>query len=230
MTEGKPRLLILGLDSVPPELLFDRFLPQMPSIQRLMERGPYGVLRTIDPPITVPAWAVMFTGVDPGTLGIYGFRHRRPGSYTDTYVPNPRMIRFPPVWDQLSRAGKRVCVIGMPPGYPPPTVNGVYIGDFLTPTKAKDFVDFALNPELAVEVTLQPIRRFGMDGAILFADILLLPHALGQKLEFVQGEGPRDHGRSHLCGLEPRRHRRIRAGRHDLSQPDSGEVKGADQR
>jgi len=57
--------------------------------------------------------------------------------------------------------------------------------------KAKSFVDLALNPELAVEVTLQPIRRFGMDGAILFADILLVPHALGQKLEFLEGEGPR---------------------------------------
>ncbi|MBL6853494.1 MAG: uroporphyrinogen decarboxylase [Alphaproteobacteria bacterium] len=57
-------------------------------------------------------------------------------------------------------------------------------------TKAKSFVDLALNPELAVEVTLQPIRRFGMDGAILFADILLVPHALGQKLEFLAGEGP----------------------------------------
>jgi predicted AlkP superfamily phosphohydrolase/phosphomutase len=135
-----PRLLVLGLDSIPPELLFDRFLPQMPGIRALMARSEYGTLRTIDPPITVPAWAVMFTGVDPGTLGIYGFRHRRPGSYTDTYVPTPRLIRYPTIWDQLSRAGKRVCVIGMPPGYPPPIVNGVYIGDFLTPSKAKDFV------------------------------------------------------------------------------------------
>ena len=57
--------------------------------------------------------------------------------------------------------------------------------------KAKGFVDLALNPELAIEVTLQPVRRFGMDGAILFADILLIPHALGQTLEFVAGEGPR---------------------------------------
>jgi uroporphyrinogen decarboxylase len=56
---------------------------------------------------------------------------------------------------------------------------------------AKNFIDFCLNPELAVEVTLQPIRRFGMDAAILFADILLIPHALGQKVEFLEGEGPR---------------------------------------
>lgn len=57
--------------------------------------------------------------------------------------------------------------------------------------KAPDFVQFCLNPELAIEVTLQPVRRFGLDAAILFADILLIPHALGQKLWFAEGEGPR---------------------------------------
>jgi uroporphyrinogen decarboxylase len=57
--------------------------------------------------------------------------------------------------------------------------------------KAKNFIDFCLTPELAVEVTLQPVRRFGMDAAILFADILLVPHALGQQVRFVEGEGPR---------------------------------------
>jgi uroporphyrinogen decarboxylase len=57
--------------------------------------------------------------------------------------------------------------------------------------KAPNFIAFALNPELATEVTLQPVRRFGMDGAILFADILLLPHALGQSVGFHEGEGPR---------------------------------------
>ena len=55
--------------------------------------------------------------------------------------------------------------------------------------QASDFVDFCLTPRLASEATLQPIRRFGMDAAIVFADILLVPRALGQKLEFGE-EGP----------------------------------------
>ncbi len=57
--------------------------------------------------------------------------------------------------------------------------------------KAKDFLELCLTPELAEEITLQPIRRFGFDAAILFADILLVPSALGQKLWFQDGEGPR---------------------------------------
>ena len=55
--------------------------------------------------------------------------------------------------------------------------------------QAHDFVDFCLNPVLAAEATLQPVRRFGMDAAIIFADILLVPRALGQKLSFGD-EGP----------------------------------------
>ena len=57
--------------------------------------------------------------------------------------------------------------------------------------EAKDFIDFCLRPALAIEATLQPIRRFGMDAAILFADILLVPHAMGQTVRFVEGDGPR---------------------------------------
>jgi uroporphyrinogen decarboxylase len=57
--------------------------------------------------------------------------------------------------------------------------------------KAGGFVELCLNPELASEVTLQPVRRFGLDAAIIFSDILIVPYALGVKLWFEEGEGPR---------------------------------------
>jgi len=56
--------------------------------------------------------------------------------------------------------------------------------------QAADFIALCTNPDLATEVTLQPIRRFGFDAAILFSDILMVPWALGQDLRFVEGEGP----------------------------------------
>jgi uroporphyrinogen decarboxylase len=56
--------------------------------------------------------------------------------------------------------------------------------------KAKNFLNMCLTPEMATEITLQPIRRFNMDAAILFADILLIPYALGVSLEFRESEGP----------------------------------------
>jgi uroporphyrinogen decarboxylase len=57
--------------------------------------------------------------------------------------------------------------------------------------KAGGFLDLCFNPELAAEVTLQPIRRFGFDAAILFSDILVVSLALGRKVEFLAGEGPK---------------------------------------
>lgn len=58
-------------------------------------------------------------------------------------------------------------------------------------TKAANFLDFCFTPDLAVEATLQPIRRYGFDAAILFSDIMVIPHALGQRVWFEEGRGPR---------------------------------------
>ena len=69
---------------------------------------------------------------------------------------------------------------------------GRYLPEYrATRAQAGDFLSLCYNSELAAEVTLQPIRRYGFDAAILFADILLLPQALGADLWFETGEGPR---------------------------------------
>lgn len=79
--------------------------------------------------------------------------------------------------------------------FPPPIwmmrQAGRYLPEYReTRAKAGGFLDLCYNPELAIEVTLQPIRRFGFDAAILFSDILVVPHALGRELSFEEGRGP----------------------------------------
>ena len=67
-------------------------------------------------------------------------------------------------------------------------------------------LDMAYDPEAAAEITLQPLKRFAFDGAILFSDILIVPHAIGQELTFVAGEGPRlapPLSEASLDGLQP---------------------------
>jgi len=69
---------------------------------------------------------------------------------------------------------------------------GRYLPEYReTRSKAGGFLDLCYSPDFAVEVTLQPIRRFGFDAAILFSDILVVPHALGRDLRFEEGHGPR---------------------------------------
>ena len=69
---------------------------------------------------------------------------------------------------------------------------GRYLPEYRqTRAQARNFLDFCLTPELAIEATLQPIRRYGFDAAILFSDIMSVPYALGQKVWFEEGRGPR---------------------------------------
>ena len=144
------KVAIIGLDSVPPELLFGALLDKLPNIRRMTSKGIYGKLRTCDPPITVPAWMVMFTGKNPGKLGIYGFRHRKPGSYTDGYIVNSTHVKEPTVWDVLGENRHRSVVIGMPPGYPPVRMkDGAMVSCFLTPSQERPFT---YPPELKDEI------------------------------------------------------------------------------
>jgi predicted AlkP superfamily phosphohydrolase/phosphomutase len=127
------RALVIGLDCAPPQLVFERWRAELPALHALMERGRYGVLRSCDPPITVPAWACMTSSRSPGALGIYGFRNRRDHSYEGLTIADSRSVNAPRVWDVLSARGRSAIVIGVPPSYPVTALNGVMISCFLTP-------------------------------------------------------------------------------------------------
>ncbi len=128
----QPRVLIIGLDCAAPSMVFDRYREQMPHLHGLMQRGRWGPLASTMPPITVPAWVSMTTGRDPGELGLYGFRQRKPGSYA-LRMSTAADVPYKRVWDWAGQAGKTVSALYVPLTSPPRALNGTQISGFLTP-------------------------------------------------------------------------------------------------
>ena len=146
---NKKRVVVIGLDCAAPKTLFEDFLDDCPNIKKLMDNGVYGKLRSSDPPITVPAWMVMSTGKKPGTLGIYGFRHRKGRSYTDFWVANSQTIKEPKIWDIIGKKGLKSIILGVPPTFPAEPLNGILITGFITPDTMSNFT---YPPELKFEI------------------------------------------------------------------------------
>ncbi len=133
MRSDSRKVFVIGLDCAEPTLVFERWRDRLPNFRRLMDHGVYGNLESCTPAITVPAWSVMTSSKDPGTLGIYGFRNRADYSYDKMSIATGSAVKTDRVWDILSRSGKRVNVVGVPGTYPPRPVNGCLVGCFLTP-------------------------------------------------------------------------------------------------
>ena len=133
------KAFVIGLDCLDPQLLFCKYLKDLPAIRALLKNSVWGRMKSTLPPITCPAWASMVTGKDPGKLGIYGFRNRLDYSYDKMGITTSSDIKEPSIWDIAGRLGKKSIVISVPPSYPPKPINGIMIGCFLTPSVAADY-------------------------------------------------------------------------------------------
>jgi predicted AlkP superfamily phosphohydrolase/phosphomutase len=131
--------MIVGLDCAEPSLVLERWRNELPTLRALAERGCYGRLTSVIPPITVPAWSCMMASRTPGELGVYGFRNRADHSYDRLFIANGTAIREPRLWDLVTRRGKRSIVLGVPGTYPPRPLNGVMVTCFLTPSTESQY-------------------------------------------------------------------------------------------
>ena len=131
---------MIGLDG----MTFDVLDPLIedgttPAIGRLVRDGARAPLETIFPPLTAAAWTSAVTGKNPGKHGILEFFLRRPGTMEDMAV-NQKLRDSRAIWDLLGDAGIRSIVTNVPCTYPPESIPGVMISDFLTPGGRRDFV------------------------------------------------------------------------------------------
>lgn len=126
------KTLLLGLDGMTWSVLDPAFAAgHMPNFNRLLERGASGVLTSTIPPYTPPGWTSIFTGVNPGKHGIFGF--------TLGHVQEPRglvrldRVQAPAIWNAANAQGVRIGVFNVPMTYPAPVVDGFAVSGMLTP-------------------------------------------------------------------------------------------------
>lgn len=133
------KVIIIGWDCGTPQLVFDRFKEELPNVSRIMDAGRWGKMRSVTPPITIPAWRCMVTGKTPGQLGMYGFRYRKENSYSDFSITTAYDLNKDAIWDIIGRDGKKSLCSAIPPSYPPYKINGNLIGCFMTPDTSGSF-------------------------------------------------------------------------------------------
>ncbi|MFO8013704.1 MAG: alkaline phosphatase family protein [Phycisphaerae bacterium] len=143
------KVAVIGWDCATPQLVFGPHLAAMPNLKGLIDRGVYARMRSSDPPITVPAWTSMMTGVDAGRLGFYGFRNRKDYTYEGLAFATSLAIKRDRVWERLGKEGLRSIVLGVPQTYPPKPFNGDLVTSFLTPSTDSQYTH---PPELKEEI------------------------------------------------------------------------------
>lgn len=213
------RVALIGLDGVPPALLFGPWRTELPVLDSLCRAGAYGTLWSCLPPITVPAWSCMLSSQDPGQLGVYGFRNRADHGYARQRVATSLDIGEPRVWDLLGQVGGRSIVIGVPGTYPPPVINGLLVADFLTPALSSAFT-YPLSARRRV-LDLEPDYRFDVsdfrrrDEDSLVADVTTMTRRRFRLARALAAE-PWDFFALHEIGPDRLHHRLFPRGADDM--------------
>jgi predicted AlkP superfamily phosphohydrolase/phosphomutase len=146
------KVLMLGLDGMTFSVLDPAFeAGQMPNFERLLARGASGILTSTVPPYTPPGWTSIFTGVNPGKHGIFGFtlgNVQRKGG-----LVRLDRVAAPAIWNAANAQGMRMGLFNIPMTFPPPPVDGWAVAGMLTPEGGGETPDgFTHPPELAGEI------------------------------------------------------------------------------
>ncbi|MBN1872944.1 MAG: alkaline phosphatase family protein [Anaerolineae bacterium] len=138
-TTSYQKVFVIGLDGA----TYDLVLPwveqgKLPTFARLMEKGSWGMLKSVIPPVTPPAWSSFLTGMTPGRHGIYTFLQREPGSYILRPI-NATFRKVPDIGILLNQCGKQVALVNIPTTYPPRPINGLLVTGLTTPGRNNEF-------------------------------------------------------------------------------------------
>ncbi len=155
------RLALIGLEGVDPDLVYNKWIDDLPNLKSLMDEGICGKLRSTMPPSSVPSWTAMMTSQDPGQLGLYGRKIRLSRAYEDVADADSYSVRPRTVWNYLSKPRLQSLVVGVPQTWPPKPLKGALVAGHLAPNKEMQWtyprdlaqeVDHAADGDYAIDV------------------------------------------------------------------------------
>ena len=164
----KRRVLVIGVDSFSMDLIL-KWREYLPNLNRMIEQGTYGYMRSTVPPFTPPAWTAILTGKNPGKTGIFDwitYPQRKDEKIRVVYSYD---IKAETVFDILSKNGKKVVSLNVPLTYPPWKVNGYMVSGIPTPVKENAVITYpeSLKDELDEIVSgyqIQPMVNLQIKG------------------------------------------------------------------
>jgi len=128
---AQKKVFIFGIDGAPPELIFDRWIDELPNMKKLMDNGSYAKMNSTIPPSTIMAWNSMMSGKNPGEFDVYSYTTK--DSEGKMQLTTSNNFKAERVWDTLSKEGKKSIVLNVPLTYPIKPFNGFGASGFLTP-------------------------------------------------------------------------------------------------
>ena len=154
MLDNKKKVFVLGLDGATWDLL-NPLMDQgmMPNLQKIVESGASGILKSTIPPYTAPAWVSCVTGVNPGKHGIFGFT-MNDSAASEREFTGSNYVQVPKLWHYVNAAGRKAGMINIPVTYPAEPVDGFCVPGFLTPLGKEHFT----HPVSIYKEFLKPIE------------------------------------------------------------------------
>ena len=125
------RFLIIGLDGASPYLI-ERWREKLPNLSTLADQGTSGVLKSVRPPRSIPAWYCFASGMNPAKVGVFGFSQRLSGTYDYSFA-NHTFCKAPTFWQWLNRYGIATATLHLPGTFPPRPFDGICVSGWPAP-------------------------------------------------------------------------------------------------
>lgn len=154
------KLIVVGLDGATFTLI-NRLIKNLPNFKRIMQQGSYGIVKSVMPPGSIPAWPALLTGKNPGRFGVFNFIDLKKKNY-QIKITNAKDVKQKKIWNYLNQANKKCAYINIPSTYPAEPIKGFIIAGNLAPNVNSPGFLFPKHLKLPKGYKIEPSHYFSV--------------------------------------------------------------------